>query len=1052
MTAELIIEKNFIEILTTASNQWTYLEHIKTEAQLWKNLRKHIEKNNKAVLKDKLLTDKEFELLKVEFGRQTASPFEAARWLRGENGTAAIRIEREDNTSIELELFSNKDIAGGNSSYEVVNQMVPDNSTSMRSDVTLLINGLPIIHVELKNEAAKDGYMQAYEQIQRYALEGFFSGIYATTQIFVISNKIGTKYFARPSENTEAAYNRMRKFLFNWRTPDNQPVNDLYDFTREVLSIPAAHELVSQYTILVDDQKNQRYLMVLRPYQIHAIKKIKEQAAQHEGGFIWHATGSGKTITSFVATKLLAQNANGVDRTVMIVDRTDLDSQTKDEFTKFASEYHTGQASGKGPANTLIVGIDNQRQLTQNLLSKKNSNTIIVTTIQKLSAAIRPPKIDEDTENLKAEKRAAQEKIKKKFEKLQNEHVVFIVDEAHRAVSDQQMKEIKKYLPNSTWFGLTGTPIFDENRKQENGTFARTTPQQYGMSADGVTELPNRGLLHAYTTKNAMDDEAVLDFQVEYYSLINEDEQEDILEKLKEVGKIKNIPEDKKEQEKLLPNEVYEKDEHIEAMLHKIFTKRNLIKKFKVINGYPTMSAILTTSSIAQAKRIYHKLKEMKKADTLFYGKDYHEKERLEDTDFPRVAITYSNGNDQLEKSDNDRELEEIITEYGEMYGSKYDNEKLYNLNVNKRLARKEIQYQKDGQWLDLVIVVDRLLTGFDAPTTQTLYVDRELNYQKLLQAFSRTNRTYPSKDKGMIVTFRKPETMKENVSETFKLFSNEKQDWEQLVPKEYPEVKSNFQEQLKNYEEATRNLTENPSDLKLKVAKVKAFQTLEKTHKALKSYDEYEEDESNQVVENFESHFSQYLGEVNNLKGEIKAELVDIDPVIDFEELLKEVEFSSQLGASGTDIINSSYINNLLRAIQSNDEAAEEKLSKEIQDKPDFIKEGYQEVMNELKENPEKDAQIVKYEVFNQLQREGIREIAEVYKISEQKLIDSFENYKSGTEQIPYLAELVDSSQLTKEEFEQLKNEKYRRRTQIFEEDWRNKMNNLLLKLKDEM
>ena len=505
MSTELDMERDFIRILSENENQWRYRSDIKTESDLWNNFIAHLNRLNVALLKDVHLTDKETKRVQVELTRLTGTPFLASQWLRGENGVSQIVLERDTGEKITLEAFRNKDISGGTSSYEVVNQIVPDIKRQVRGDVTLLINGLPIIHIELKKESAKDGYIQAYHQIQRYAEDGFFKGIYATTQIFIVSNKVETRYFARPSEDTPLAYKRMEKFLFNWRTEDNVPVPDLFEFTRTVLRIPDAHELISQYTILVDDQKNQKFLMVLRPYQIHAIRKIRRQAAKHEGGFVWHATGSGKTITSFVATKLLAQHSIGVDRTVMVVDRTDLDAQTQDEFTKFASEYHTGQSSGTSVANTLIVGIKNQRQLSRSLLSSKNNNTILVTTIQKLSAAMRTAQ--QDSEN----------KGTNQFEKLRKEHIVFIVDEAHRAVSDEEMRRIKKLLPNSTWFGLTGTPIFEENKKQENGTYARTTEQQYGK------------LLHAYTTKNAMDDEAVLGFQVEYHSLLLEEDQEEIV-------------------------------------------------------------------------------------------------------------------------------------------------------------------------------------------------------------------------------------------------------------------------------------------------------------------------------------------------------------------------------------------------------------------------------------------------------------------------------------------------------------------------------------------
>lgn len=1004
MTAENEIEQQFIHILSEAENQWRYRKDIRTEAALWQNLRAHLNRINQAQLSGIPITDMEFERIKVEFGRLTATPFQASQWLRGENGVAQITLEREDNSKITLEFFRNKDVAGGISSYEVVNQIVPDTNRTTRGDVTLLINGLPIIHVELKNESAKDGYIQAYHQIERYALDGFFDGIYATTQIFIVSNKVQTKYFARPSENTQKAYRRMEKFLFNWRTSENEAVDNLFDFTRQVLRIPAAHELISQYTVLVDDQKSQKFLMVLRPYQIHAIKEIRKSASNHEGGFIWHATGSGKTITSFVATKLLAQNATGVDRTIMVVDRTDLDAQTQDEFTKFASEFHTGQTSGLAKSNTLIVGIKNQHQLTRSLLSKKNNNTILVTTIQKLSAAMRAAKTEAEKEGTD------------RFAKLRGEHIVFIVDEAHRAVSDEEMKKIKKLFPNSTWFGLTGTPIFDKNKKQENGTFARTTEQQYGP------------LLHAYTTKNAMDDKAVLNFQVEYHSLLNSEDQEDFLKKITD-----QVPDDLREQEKLLNNEVYQSDKHIEAMLHKIFNRRSLVKKFNVQDGYPTMSAILTTHSIAQAKKIYHKLMEMKKNGSLFSGKDYDEKRQLIDDDFPRVAITFSTNPDQLEKNQQDDELLDIMKEYSEMYQqTAYTDEKLYNQNINKRLARKEAQYQKNGQWLDLVIVVDRLLTGFDAPTIQTLYVDREMNYQKLLQAFSRTNRLYSGKDNGMIVTFRKPETMKANVADTFELFSNEDQDWVELLPPEYKTVRTNFKNLKKAYEIATRQLEENPNDLKTKINKLRAFQKMDKVYKALRSYDEYEEE--TEKYSSFEKKLEDYRGDAENLRGEIKVE-IDSDggdkPSV--EELLQDVEFSSQLNATYQDKVDSFYINQLLKNLKEKIDGAEEKFDEEIKSKDPMVQPIYHEIKRQIQNSSDDiDISEIKNKLFTDEIINRIQAEVRNYALPEDSVKSAFNEYRPEKSEIPYLANIVDNMSLSKSDFEEKTGKKYRSRTKV--------------------
>ncbi|ANZ94785.1 DEAD/DEAH box helicase [Brochothrix thermosphacta] len=1007
MSTELDMERDFIRILSENENQWRYRSDIKTESDLWNNFIAHLNRLNVALLKDVHLTDKETKRVQVELTRLTGTPFLASQWLRGENGVSQIVLERDTGEKITLEAFRNKDISGGTSSYEVVNQIVPDIKRQVRGDVTLLINGLPIIHIELKKESAKDGYIQAYHQIQRYAEDGFFKGIYATTQIFIVSNKVETRYFARPSEDTPLAYKRMEKFLFNWRTEDNVPVPDLFEFTRTVLRIPDAHELISQYTILVDDQKNQKFLMVLRPYQIHAIRKIRRQAAKHEGGFVWHATGSGKTITSFVATKLLAQHSIGVDRTVMVVDRTDLDAQTQDEFTKFASEYHTGQSAGTSVANTLIVGIKNQRQLSRSLLSSKNNNTILVTTIQKLSAAMRTAQ--QDSEN----------KGTNQFEKLRKEHIVFIVDEAHRAVSDEEMRRIKKLLPNSTWFGLTGTPIFEENKKQENGTYARTTEQQYGK------------LLHAYTTKNAMDDEAVLGFQVEYHSLLLEEDQEEIVARANN-GK---VFEDIIKQESKLPIEIYQDDQHIKAMLQKIFNRRSLIKKFNVKNGFPTMSGILTTHSIAQAKRIYKMLKKMKAEGTLINGRQFDERHQLIDSNFPRVAITFSTNPDQLDKNEQDDELAEIMRDYANQFDSTpYEDEKLYNQNINKRLARKETQYQMNGQWLDLVIVVDRLLTGFDSPTIQTLYVDREMNYQKLLQAFSRTNRINAGKDVGMIVTFRKPETMKINVQDTFRLFSNETQDFKVLIPKEYTEVKEEFESFAQAYHQTEGELLENPTDVKAMINQVSAYQKLEKSYKALKSYDEYEEDVERfaEVVEELPT----YQGKVENLKVKIKDKLTDEEDILDIEELLAGIAFSSHLNATHKEAVDSFYINQLLKAVQENQEGAIEKFDKEIQLKDPLVQPMYQEIKEKLL-NTQEPLDVVRLKddaiqgKIDELTQNQARDMG----LSVEFLQSAVNEYRSEGKVIPYLAHLLDTMTLSKEEFEAKTGEKYRRRTKVLEQ-----------------
>ena len=1025
MSYEAQIENTFIGILAERENQWTYRGDIKTEAALWDNLRRHINRINIAILDGVLLTDGEFAQVKNEFRRLTQTPFLASQWLRGENGIAQIAIEREENSrgNAILTLFSNKDIAGGISSYEVVNQVVPaiDGNTK-RGDVTLLINGLPVIHIELKSEYAKEGYSQAFYQIERYAQSGFFDGIFATVQIFVVSNKVSTKYFARPSSNSN--FNASKKFIFNWREENNTPVEDLFSFTRSVLSIPMAHELISRFTILVDDRRSQKFLMVLRPYQIHAIKKIQKQASAHEGGFIWHATGSGKTITSFVATKLLAQSAIGVVRTIMIVDRKDLDSQTKNEFGKFASEYNTGLSSGDVTDNTLIVGIDNRRELVDNILSKKNSNTIIVTTIQKLSHAIR--------DFIESEKN--------KFEKLKGEHIVFIVDECHRAVSDKEMKTIRKFFPMSTWFGLTGTPIFEENMKEENGTYARTTYDQYG------------DCLHAYTTKNAMDDKSVLDFQVEYHSLMTEEEEERAyLNKIREkhpkvsaTDKLETMSDIEKEA--LLDNGHYENDAYIETMLKKIFRNHNILKKFKIVEGIPTMSGILTTHSIAQAKRIYRKLMELKSAGELITG-PLNEKQRLTDLGFPRVAITYSLTENQDEMNEAQAEMAEIMREYNTMFGASYNDVDLYNKNINNRLARKGTQYQKDGQWLDLVIVVDRLLTGFDAPSIQALYVDKELKWHGLLQAFSRTNRVMAGKDKGMIVTFRKPKTMAVNVRNAIKLFSNEARDWEKLVPRQYAEVRHDFESAHKAYKEAKKELLQDPNDLKKRLAVIKNFQAMNRFGEAIKSYEEFEKDHT-ALSDTFDVIAADF-GHIENEKAATKEILAKQGASDDELNEALGIEFSAEQRATLEETIDSYYISQLLKNIE--DEESERKFEEILEGKAKIVQEVYRDIIKDSKPKEKITRRVDTY--FKTAIDKIILETMSILKIPQEDLLASFNEYNHEKGEIPYLNSIIENAALTKESFEwAFPDEKFRRRIIVIGDYWKKIIEEKLLPLKKEM
>lgn len=498
-----------------------------------------------------------------------------------------------------------------------------------------------------------------------------------------------------------------------------------------MLQIPDAHRLIADYTIVSEDQDH-KMLMVLHPYQIHAIQALFEAAKKHRSGYIWHATGSGKTLTSFVSTKLLAKKS-GVDRTIMLIDRKDLDNQTTSEFTKFASEFNTGISSGYGKANALIVGTGSSRELAKALLSDTNTNTVIVTTRQKLDAALRYAE------------QVSEKSGKNRFEKLRGQHIVFVVDECHRAISAEGMQHIKEYFPKSTWFGFTGTPIFNENKKQAKGQLARTTDDLYG------------DVLHTYTIKNALEDKAVLGFQVEHedtlepisvdnliykqlklqerYSTYSPDELNSVIDQM-----------DGMKKETYIPPSVYDSDEHIEKVIYKIFNPNHLYTKFDFENGKPQKSAILTTSSIAMAKNYYHAIQKMKARENwlqeIYSDKVLREGQVIDDPDFPRIAITYSMQENEENAYETQEEMKEIVADYNAYYQTSWSVQDIerYNGDINNRLAKKKGEFKEFGNQIDLVIVVDRLLTGFDAPTIQTLFVDRNLSYANLIQAFSRTN------------------------------------------------------------------------------------------------------------------------------------------------------------------------------------------------------------------------------------------------------------------------------------------------------------------------
>ncbi|WP_147803876.1 type I restriction endonuclease subunit R [Alkalicoccus halolimnae] len=1005
--SEAEIEEHLIEVLGEGHNQWTFRSDLKSEDDLWKNLRQKITQNNLSELGDQPLTDKEFQAVKTELLMRTQTPFEAAKWLKGENGIARITIEREDPRLgfVSLVLYSNQDIGGGISSYEIVHQIAKKKEHSegrdRRFDVTLLINGLPIVQIELKKVTAKDGVYQAFHQIKKYTEEGMFrNNIFSTLQLFVVSNEQTTRYFANAMSK-----NMHRKLMFSWRTKDNKKVENLYEFCKQALNIPDAHRLIAHYTIVSEDQDN-KTLMVLQPYQVHAIEALFTAANKHQSGYVWHATGSGKTLTSFVSTKLLAKKS-GIDRTIMLVDRKDLDNQTTSEFTKFASEFNTGNSSGTTPANSLVVGTGSSKELSKTLLADANSNVVIVTTRQKLDAALKYAKLTEE------------QKGTNRYQKLMGQHIVFIVDECHRALSAENMEETKAFFPNSTWFGFTGTPIFEENKKQAKGKLARTTRDQYGDR------------LHTYTIKNALEDGAVLGFQVEhettieptsvdnmiYHQLQNSEKHTDLPSEAinKEIDKMTGI-----EKERYIDKSTYEQDEHIDQVIKKILRPDNAYTKFDFKNGKPTKSAILTTSSIAMAKRYYHAIKAMRQEDDwmdhVFPDRPIRKGRTMDDPDFPRIAITYSLDENTENAFEQQEEMQAIIEDYNQYYQTAWTLADLerYNGDINNRLARKRAEFQQMGRQVDLVIVVDRLLTGFDAPTIQTLFVDRNLEYAGLIQAFSRTNRTYPDKTKGMIVTFRKPFTMEENVQKATKLYSEVKEESGLIYPT-YKEAKKRFNKAHESFSEVTdkEGDVDEHTPLETRVKYVKAFQELKNAYEALVTYDSYNNDMyTSPTLQEQVSTLEEEAGVYETVKGSLVELDREDEPGDDTN--FSDLTFYSDSTTKLYDI-DSSYIDQLLGTYQANNPDVREEIENALKklNKAEIVKDVYRNILNamdekEVEEN--EDVFAVKRRFFTEKKYQIVESFSISWCVSNKELHASAIQYMIGMDSIPNMKSIIES------------------------------------------
>lgn len=703
-----------------------------TEETLIKNWAAIIYNNNRDMnrLGDFPLTDGEMQQIMTQVDN-LKNPYEVNKFING--GQVIIKRENQDDKinygkEVYLTIFNAREIRAGQSVYQIVRQPKFQTkhplASTRRGDVMLLINGMPIIHIELKRSGVD--VTQAVNQIKKYAHEGIFSrGIFSLVQIFVAMTPEKTLYFANPGESK----NFSPSFYFHWADYNNEEVHDWKRIGANLLSIPMAHQMVGYYTIADDKDET---LKVLRSYQYFATTKIWERVKetnwddhQHRGGFIWHTTGSGKTMTSFKSAQLIAK-ANDADKVVFLLDRIELSTQSADEYRGFAN------------IDDNVLDTEDTRNLIRVLESDSKDECLIVTSIQKMSRINTDNNIPKST-----------------IDKINNKRVVFIVDECHRSVTGAgkdsgsgMLLTIKNTFPRAILFGFTGTPIFEENARGE-----MTTTVIFGDE------------LHKYTLAHGIPDENVLGFDLYREDTFQEhDIREAVALRAVEAESFEEIEKDKEKVEiynKIMTEtdmikiedeakSLYETESHHMAVMNKIVEERPMLSH----NG--KFHAILATKNIPEAIGYYRLFKE--------HYPEYNVTAIFDD------SIDNNGGGEYKEDA-----ILEILEDYNNKFGTTFQQSTYakYKKDVAKRLAHK-MPYQnleKDKQ-LDMLIVVTQMLTGYDSKWVNTLYVDKLLQYVDVIQAFSRTNRLFgPDKPFGIIKYFTRPNRMAKNIDDALELY-----------------------------------------------------------------------------------------------------------------------------------------------------------------------------------------------------------------------------------------------------------------------------------------
>ncbi|WP_409199829.1 type I restriction endonuclease subunit R [Methanobrevibacter sp. DSM 116169] len=760
---------------------------IKDKKDLEKNLKKQIEKFNAKELKETELTNVEFDKLLTHL--ESGTIFNKAEKLRDHYPL------KRDKETIYLRFFNKKDWC--KNLFQVSNQITFEKKYSNRYDVTILINGLPLVQIELKRRG--QSIKKAFEQIRRYQIHSYHK-LFNYIQMFVISNGVNTKYFVNNKEQNF-------KFTFYWKDKDNKNINRLEQFTDVFLDKCHISKMIAKYMVL---NQTTQTLMVLRAYQYYAVEALVNQAINtNNNGYIWHTTGSGKTLTSFKASQILAEEPT-IDKIIFVVDRTDLDYQTTKEFNNFAE----GSVDGTKNTNSLIKHL-------------KGENKLAVTTIQKLNNAVSNPKT---------------------LESVKDKKMILIFDECHRSQFGEMHNRITSYFNNIQYFGFTGTPIFAVNANKH-----KTTSDLFGKR------------LHSYVIKDAIADDNVLGFSVEYHKTFK--------------GKTTIID---KEVPGIDTSEVYENEERLKLITDFIIDKHPSITYKKEFNG------LFATPSINILKKYYK----------LF-------KERIEakNSDLKVAAIFTFDANEDMDKNEDNKHsrdfLEECMEDYNSYFGSNFTTNDFgnYYVDIAKRFKNNEI---------DILIVVNMFLTGFDSKLLNTLYVDKNLVYHGLLQAYSRTNRIYnDKKDHGNIICFR---NLKKSTDEAITLYSDEDA-LDKVLMKPYEEYVKDFNVFLVEFRRITQTIddVDNLKTPNEKAEFITSYNQLLRVLNKLKSFTEFDFKDLNIDEQEIEDYKSKYL----DIKDTVKT---GDGP----ESILDDIDF--ELDLIRQDDINITYIIELMKDLDKDD------------------------------------------------------------------------------------------------------------------------------------